>query len=142
MKNISLNKKIEGTGKSLYYISKHTGIPYTTLNRLFRNKLNVNACSGDVLLRLALFFDCGIEEILNSIQVMSGISGHYHGIKYEWKGTGEETELHIIENGQDHVIDKGKYDQIRFYDVYPIQAENLIDLYLSDQETEAMLNEK
>lgn len=142
MRNENFHSRIHSAGKSLYYISRHTGIPYTTLSRLSHDTLNINKCSGDVLLRLALFFDCKIEDLMNPEQLMAGVSGTYRGVRYRWVGKAHETELHINEDGHDQVIDAGDYSQNRFYRAYPAQAENLIDLYLSDRETEAMLNEE
>ena len=63
--------------KSLYAVSHATGIPYTTISKLSRGLLDINKCSGDVIYRLSLYFRCSMEDLLNPVQMMTGISGTY-----------------------------------------------------------------
>lgn len=141
MKNQQLKKQINIQGKSLYRISKDTGIPYTTINELANGKLDIDRCSLSTVYRLACEFSCRIEEIMNPIQLVDGMSGRYRKIRYHWISNGDISELHIEDDGTDKVIDKGDYSQERFACAYKSLTECLIDIYLSDKETEAMLSE-
>ena len=125
--------------KSLYAVSHATGIPYTTISKLSRGLLDINKCSGDVIYSLSLYFRCSMEDLLNPVQMMTGISGTYRKIKYYWKQENDKTALYITDNEKEKKIDEGNYSQKRFYDMYPLLAENMIDLYISDKETEKLL---
>lgn len=141
MGNDNFIKKVRASGESLYEISRKTGVPYTTLNRLSRNIQDVNKCSGDVLYRLSLHFSCTVEDLMNPVQFMTGTSGIYRGVKYKWQKTNEDKSALFISDGSKYIrIDKGNYYQKRFCKAYPAMGEALIDLYISRKEAEALLN--
>lgn len=141
MKNLNLLNKLK-EARSLYAVSHATGVPYTTLNRLSHGILDINRCSGDVIYRLSLYFGCTMEDLLNPVQLMTGSSGIYRNVKYRWEEKNGKTVLYITYDGKDHMLDEGDYSQKRFRQVYPAIGEILIDKFLSDIETEKMLNEK
>lgn len=150
MKNAEIQKNlnrnflchVEACGKTVYQISKETGIPYTTISELANGKIDINKCAADTVFRLTLYFRCSMEEILNRVSLLANVSGIYRGIKYQWKpGRNHSVELHIRDQGEEKILDKGGYSQTRFYEVYGDMTELVIDRYIEEKEAEELLNE-
>ena len=132
--------KIKEKKLPAYQISKGTGIPYTTVSEIVNKKRDINKCAAETVLRLALFLDERIEDIMNPHTLISGSSGKYRGIKYHWEACGEdEAALHITENGADKIIDTGSFNQPRFYKSYKAMTETILDVYIENREVEEML---
>ena len=140
--NDKLISKIKDSKITAYQISKRTGIPYTTISELINEKLDINKCAAENVLRLALFLDSRVEDIMNPHPLISNSAGTYRHVKYKWKSYGnDEVALHITEDKQDKIIDVGRFNQPRFYKAYKDMTETIIDVYLEEREVEAMLND-
>ena len=73
---------MKNTGKSIYQISRETGIPYTTLSELVNEKVNINKCAAGMVHKLTLYLKCSIEDILNREPLIANKSGTYR--KMDW----------------------------------------------------------
>lgn len=143
-KNLNRNflRHMEACGKTAYQISKETGIPYTTISELANGKIDINKCAADTVFRFTLYFRCSMDEILNQVPLLANVSGIYRGIKYQWKPDRDHSvELHIWDQGEEKILDKGGYSQTRFYEVYSDMTELVIDRYIEEKEAEELLNE-
>ena len=65
--NEALVEIIDKSQKSIYKISKETGIPYTTLNELYNGKVSVNKVATETAYRLAVYLDMALDAILNKV---------------------------------------------------------------------------
>lgn len=158
MMNETFTAKIRKSGLSLYRISKDTGIPYSTISELARGKIDINRCASDTVLKLALYLGCRESEIMNPVQLLSGMSGKYRKVAYEWKEEDGQVSLYIQDRSADTLrnhddnsvnerrkkekkirLDTGSYTQVRFYEAYKKMTECLIDVYLEDREAQALL---
>ncbi len=139
--NQKLYRKILDTGKSVYLISKETGIPYTSLNDIVNGKVDVNKCASETIYLLSLYLQCNIEDLLNDFPLIDGVSGKYRNVKYYWKYDVERNmELHVLEKKNDVIIDYGSmFSQSRFYNETRRMTELLIDYYLEEKEAEKLL---
>lgn len=140
--NERLINTIKQRGKTMYVISKETGIPYATLQGLVSGKTDINKCFSETLLRLSLYLQTEIPDLMNPVHLLDGIQGTYRGIRYVWKyDPKNKMELHVTDRGQDRVIDSGsELNQVRFYESYcDTLTKALIDQYLESKEVEAML---
>lgn len=63
-----LKDLINNTGKSVYAVSKESGIAYTTLNELVLGKKKPEECSLKTILSLAKYFDMSIENLYSQIK--------------------------------------------------------------------------
>ncbi len=98
--NEKLKEIIDNSKKSLYKISKETGLPYTTLNELYNEKLSVNKVMAESVYKLAVNLDVNISDILNTVSLMDGYSGKYNGYSFKWKQEDDGTSLYIKINDQ------------------------------------------
>lgn len=137
---ITYFKKSEQT---IYYTSKRTGIPYTTLSELLNQKIDINKCAAGMVYRLSLYFHCNIENLLNADPLIINTSGTYRQIKYKWVAaqTPGYVQLKIQDHGNELIIDQGRYTQSRFYDMYQGLTEALIDAYIQQKKAEEMIND-
>lgn len=133
--NQKFSDMIKHTDKSIYVISKETGIPYTTLNDLYNGKCSINKCSSETVFLLSLYLQCNVEDLLNEFPLINGISGKYRNVKYYWKyDIKNKMELHILKRNEDIVIDSGSmFSQSRFYKENRRMTERLIDYYLEEE---------
>ena len=138
-----MNKKIKmlisRTKKSIYTISKETGIPYTTLCELVNGKTNINKCSSETVFLLSLYLKCSVGDLINEFPLIKGVSGKYKGIKYYWKyDEKNKMELHILQNKKDIIIDSGSmFSEPQFYSETRGMTELLMDYYLEEQEVQS-----
>lgn len=77
MDNINLKTQIDKNKKSLYRISKDTGIPYTNLNELANGKTDINRSNSETVCRLARYFGCQMEDLLNPIEQKTQSGNRY-----------------------------------------------------------------
>ena len=63
---LTVREAMESNGLNRYKVNKLTGIPYQTLDRYFKNE--VARYDSDVLLKLCVALDCGIEDLLEVVR--------------------------------------------------------------------------
>lgn len=71
--------------------------------------------------------------------ILAGNQGIYRGISYLWIPDGDVVHLYINDHGKTILLDTGHYTQKRFEQAYYAMTKCLIDVYLSEKETESML---
>lgn len=131
---------VKNTGKSVYQISRETGIPYTTLSELVNEKVDINKCAAGMVHKLTLYLKCSLEDILNREPLIANKSGSYRKIKYKWVPTGNGTvTLNIKDGSVKKIIDEGKCDQARFYQTFDNMTELVIDYYITQKEVDESL---
>ena len=86
---------VKTSGKTAYKISKETGIPYTTVNELCNGKTNINNVTAETVLKLSIYLECNITDLLNDFSILDGYSGKYKGYSFKWKSTKDGIELLI-----------------------------------------------
>jgi len=137
--NENLMRIIKNNRISLYKLSMETGLPYTTLCRLKQGIMDINKCSCEVLYRLALFFDCNMEELLNPIQYLSNIKGTYRGYNYSWKAE-KDKDIFVVKKGNETIITD--YDNAmtnrKYYKSLKAFAEMEIDAYIMKKEADEL----
>ena len=139
MANRSVNEKliteIKQSGKSLYAISRESGLPYTTIHRLFAGKLNINQCAFDTVNILSAYLGCSMEDITNPTQLMQNVAGKYRGIPYHWVLDDSGVRLQITDHGQEKtLLQSADYTQRRFRKGYVAMTECAIDVYCKEKE--------
>lgn len=72
--------------------------------------------------------------------ILDGDKGVYRGISYRWIADGDVVHLYITDHDKTILLDTGHYTQKRFEQAYHAMTKCLIDVYLSEKETEAMLS--
>lgn len=131
---------MKNTGKSVYQISRETGIPYTTLSELVNEKVDINKCAAGMVHKLTLYLKCSIEDILNREPLIANKSGTYRKIKYKWTPTKNGTVILNIKDGPvKKIIDEDKCDQARFYQTFDNMTELVIDYYITQKEVDENL---
>lgn len=93
--NETLVEIIDKSQKSIYKISKETGIPYTTLNELYNGKVSVNKVATETAYRLAVYLDMALDAILNKVSLMDGYSGKYKGYSFKWNQEEDGIGLYV-----------------------------------------------
>ena len=63
---LTVREAMEAHGLNRYQVNKLTGVPYQTLDRYFKN--DVARYDSDVLLKLCVALDCGIEDLIEVIK--------------------------------------------------------------------------
>lgn len=83
--NEKLIEKLTKKGKTIYAISKESGIPYTTLRELSCQKTHINKCAADTVLILSLYLNCDMKDLLDPVPLVANSCGTHMGVKYQWK---------------------------------------------------------
>lgn len=136
--NEHLIEKMNKLNKSVYEMSKESGIPYTTLNELKNKKSSVNKISAEKAYKLCLYLGCSLEELLDDVKLYNGLSGSYNGYKYSWQQSQKQVKVIVTRKGSKEKIEK-KFKKIvsknpyKFAKAYP---EVLIDNSIMEREKE------
>lgn len=134
--NEKIKEKIAKECKSLYQISKQTGIPYTTLSEIANEKVDVNKAAAETIWKLSLFFDCNMGDILNETKLIENSSGNYKGVKFRWENNAinkDVSDLVLVDDGTSFCICSERINAERFYKYYRKATEMMIDVYLEDK---------
>lgn len=92
-------------GMSKYALAKRAGLPYTTVNEILNQKIDLNKCTAETVSRLAAALNCHTEDILNRYPVMDQVSGRYRDVRYRWQRGKDNMELLCRYKGKTFVID-------------------------------------
>lgn len=132
--NENFKTYVRKTKKSIYKISKETGIPYTTLNELMNDKSHINQITSETTCKLCLYFDCSPQDLLDDFPLLQNSSGKYLGLRYQWHQTKDGIEFHVEDNNEDIVLTKLKMMVPNKYHYYQHEIpELLIETYLEDK---------
>ena len=134
--NENLIKEMKKQHITSYKLSKITGTPYTTINELANQKLNINKCAVETVQKIAAALDVAITNIINPIHYVDGVCGKCRGIKYKWLWREDKGMVFIITDG-DHEfeMDAGaEYTNPSCVKDYKIIAELLIKSYIQQKE--------
>lgn len=64
---LCLDKYLQNTNKTRYWLSKNTGIHITIIGNYYKNK--VVRYDSDLLSRICTALDCNISDIIESIEI-------------------------------------------------------------------------
>ena len=62
--NSGFKDALSDSGMSMYSLSKQTGIPYTTINRLVNEKLSINNCNAGAVFKIASALGVQMEVLM------------------------------------------------------------------------------
>ena len=82
--NAEFKRLLKVQGLTMYGLCKRTKIPYTTINRLYNDKLDINNCNSSVVFSIARGLGVNMEQLLNDYDFLTGTGGNYHGVDYVW----------------------------------------------------------
>ena len=102
-------RALRNSGMSMYSLSKKTKLPYTTINRLVNEKMDINNCNSSAVFDISQALGVTMEQILNNYYYLTGTEGEFAGIKYLWSKDNKGHQLLILnDNGTESVAWKGK----------------------------------
>lgn len=135
-------EKLKETGISVYRLSEETGIPYTNLCKLKNCRQDINNCSAKDIYILSLYFGCRADELLNPISYLKSMHGTYRGCKYNWAGSETCDTLQVqTKEGHQEIARFGVQSDTKYYCTRVALTQALIDNYILERESEAILNE-
>lgn len=135
--NEKIIEKLSKTHKSVYAVSKETGIPYTTMSEIVNQKTDINKAAAETVWKLSLYLGCDISDILNSIPLIENSSGKYRGVKYKWEPSRTKpnyVDLILSDNGEKTCFCTEGMSAPRFYKYFGDATEVLIDAYIKDRD--------
>ena len=62
--NSGFKDALSDSGMSMYSLSKQTGLPYTTINRLVNEKLSINNCNAGAVFKIASALGVQMEVLM------------------------------------------------------------------------------
>lgn len=107
--NESLKELLKEREISMYALAKKTGVPYTTVNRLVNNKLNIEDCNSKTVYELSKALGVKMEQLVNQYDYLTGTEGEYLGVKYKWTKDAEDHQLlMVVDEDQEYLAWKAK----------------------------------
>ena len=62
--NSGFKDALNDSGMTMYSLSKQTGLPYTTINRLVNEKLSINNCNAGAVFKIASALGVQMEVLM------------------------------------------------------------------------------
>ena len=136
MQNSSFNQIVKASGKTLYKVSKETGIPYTILSELSTGKKSINNVTSETVYKLSLYFSCSMQDILNPISI-GNVEGIYNGFKYKWMVSENKTTVQITDKKNVALTKNYKHIYARQpFQIMALCAQTLIDELIMKKQVE------
>lgn len=143
MQNTKLLDLLSKKNVTLYKLSEETGIPYTNLNKLKNGIQDINNCSVKDIYKLALYFGCTIEDLLNPISYLTNTHGRYKKYKYRWEQAEDVNVLQICDDNSYFCIDYIPVQSSKKnYIAKKALTEAIIENYIIQKESEEAIDEK
>lgn len=112
-----LRDMINEKGKSVYRVSKESGLPYTTLNELVMGKKDVDSCSLKTLAALAQYFGVSLDTLYKK---MTAPSDEKQAISHSWTDAAKKKYRFPV------VAECGGFDIGR---IHPLKQKEIIKVY-------------
>ena len=68
--NSGFKDALNDSGMTMYSLSKQTGLPYTTINRLVNEKLSINNCNAGAVFKIASALGVQMEVLMMILTVI------------------------------------------------------------------------
>lgn len=111
-----LRNLIEYMGKSIYAVSKESGVPYTTLNELVNGKKNIDDCSIRTIAALANYFEMPLEAFYNYL------TGEEIKVNQTWQEKRYKKFIFPL------IQESDGYDARR---IHPLKQRTIFDIYMA-----------
>ena len=68
--NSGFKDALNDSGMTMYSLSKQTGLPYTTINRLVNEKLSINNCNAGAVFKIASALGVQMEVLMMILMII------------------------------------------------------------------------
>lgn len=102
--NSSFKKALRDSGITMYGLAKKTGLPYTTINRLANDRLDINNCYSATVYEIAKALGISMEQLLYKYDFLTGTEGEYLGVKYRWTKDENDHQLLVLVDEECEVV--------------------------------------
>lgn len=124
----------KNSNMSVYRLSKRAGVAYTNVYELVHGKKNINHRPVATVKRIAIALGCQIEDLLNPLHFMDGVSGKYYGVSYTWFYDGQMV-LRIRDGKKITDIPTGlQMDNMENRKIYDGVADAYIQVYIKERD--------
>lgn len=118
--NSKFNSALQGSGLSMYALSRCSGVPYTTINEIRNGKNDINQCAAATVWRLAAALGVSPNDLINDINYLDGVKGKYKGIDFIWRSE-TNTVITFEHNGSTVTLDTGAFynipSRLQYYNI-------------------------
>ena len=102
--NSSFKTILKDSGMTMYSLAKKTGLPYTTVNNLVNNRLDIKKCSADAVSKMSKVLGVTMEQLVDKYDFLTGTEGEYLGVKYKWSKDNEDHQLLLLVDEEREVV--------------------------------------
>ncbi len=142
--NSSFKLILKNSGMSMYGLAKNTGLPYTTINRLVNEKLDINDCNAAAVYKIAKALGVTMEQLVRNYDFLTGTEGKYLGVKYKWTKDNENHQLLVLVDREQEVVAWQGRKLLTKTDnryLYRLMVEQVVENYLNHKASQARLKE-
>lgn len=102
--NSSFKTILKDSGMTMYSLAKKTGLPYTTVNNLVNDRLDIKKCSAEAVSKMSKVLGVTMEQLVDKYDFLTGTEGEYLGVKYKWTKDDEDHQLLVLVDGECEVV--------------------------------------
>ena len=141
--NESFKDALKNSGMSMYSLAKKSGLPYTTVNRLVNDKLDINDCNSAAVREMSKVLGVTMEQLVDKYDFLTGTEGEYLGVKYKWTRDEDDHQVLLLnDNGCDLLVWKGRLlIDVNRIDSYMAIVRLMVDELILQNESKALLVE-
>lgn len=142
--NSSFKTILKDSGMTMYSLAKKTGLPYTTVNNLVNNRLDIKKCSADAVSKMSKVLGVTMEQLVDKYDFLTGTEGKYLGVKYKWTKDNENHQLLVLVDREQEVVAWQGRKLLTKTDnryLYRLMVEQVVENYLNHKASQARLKE-
>lgn len=104
--NENFKSAIKESKITMYELAAKAAVPYTTINKLMNDKLDINKISAEALYKIAIVLKTDMNSLLNNVQFLNKATGHSGKIKYHWISSPQKNDkIRFTYNGENVEVD-------------------------------------
>ena len=137
--NENFKTVLNNSGLSMYALSAKARVPYTTINKIVNNKLDINKISSEAIARVSIVLKTDIPSLMNPFDFLNEATGRCGRIKYGWLSEpGQNTKIRFQYNGESVTLDmEDRFDEKKNREYYDLFAQMAIERYIKRKKFES-----
>ena len=119
---------------SMYELAAKSGLPYTTINKLVNDKMDINNLSSGCLYKISILLQTKMEKLLNETIILENASGRSGNVKYRWIFENNQTKIIFNYKGENVIIEMGKgFNDPKAREYYDMFAQMAVEKYMKEK---------
>ena len=132
--NSNFKRYFSSANISMYELAARSGIPYTTINKLVNDKMDINNLSSGCLYKISILLQTKMENLINETIILENASGRSGNVKYKWICDNNQTKISFNYKGEKVIVEMGQgFNDPKARKYYDLFAQMAVEKYTKEK---------